>query len=124
MPESYQELSEEEALIGSGKFGMVHRVRRLSDNKVSQSWTVSFEAPRRHGIAKDENQIVACKSIGFRGTDNIKKSAERESAILGRLRHDNVIRQLDVRWLPKQVKIYMDYCQHGSLQDLINQTQK
>lgn len=126
MPESYQTLPDEGKgnILGNGVFGVVERVGRTSDNKVSRSRrNMCFAGPRRHRTAESESQIVARKTILFQSSDDVKKVARRECDILRRLSHDNIIRQLDVRWLDNRVEIFMDYCPHGSLQDLINKTQ-
>ena len=64
---------------------------------------------------------MACKSVRFRDAQISKSVVERECAILSQLSHPNVVRQVDEQWRPNKVKIYMEYYEGGSLQDLINQ---
>jgi serine/threonine protein kinase len=45
----------------------------------------------------------------------------RECAILEQLDHPNVVKQIEVEWRLHKAKIYMEYCEGGSLQDLINE---
>lgn len=49
---------------------------------------------------------------------------ERECEILKQLNHPNIVQQVEVAWRSHKVKIYMEYCEGGSLQDLINDRKK
>ncbi|MCJ1404912.1 G2-specific serine/threonine protein kinase [Xylographa trunciseda] len=64
-------------------------------------------------------RIVACKTIHYMEGRFAKAEVEREFAILARLQHVNIIRYLDVAWFPNRAKLYMEYCDKQSLQDLI-----
>jgi serine/threonine protein kinase len=66
-------------------------------------------------------KILACKSIRFREENKSRASVEREYAILSLLDHPNIVKQVDVAWFPYKAKIYMEYCERGSLQDLIEE---
>ncbi|MCJ1394983.1 G2-specific serine/threonine protein kinase [Xylographa bjoerkii] len=94
--ERYAAVPEDEEFLGRGSFGIVGRVRRISDGK-----------------------IVACKTIHYMEGRFAKAEVEREFAILVRLQHVNIIRYLDVAWFPNRAKLYMEYCDKQSLQDLI-----
>ncbi|MCJ1391016.1 hypothetical protein MMC18_003877 [Xylographa bjoerkii] len=96
--EAYEALPEAERFVGAGRFGSVKKVKRVSDSK-----------------------ILACKSIRFQDAETSKTTVERECTILAQLDHPNVIKQVDVMWQPHKAKIYMEYCEGGSLQDLMNE---
>ena len=65
-------------------------------------------------------KIVACKTIHYAEGRFARVDVEREFAILTRLRHVNIVRYLDIAWFPKRAKLYMEYCDRQSLQDLIH----
>ncbi len=64
-------------------------------------------------------QVVACKTIRFFQDDQGRKAVEAEVAILSRLQHPNIVRYLDVEWSQLQAKLYMEYCDGGSLDHFV-----
>ncbi|MDI1491410.1 MAG: G2-specific serine/threonine protein kinase [Ramalina farinacea] len=98
---SYEKLPDKERYVGGGRFGYVEKVRRKPDAK-----------------------ILACKTIRFKDIETSKAVVERECEILKQLNHPNIVQQVEVAWRSHKVKIYMEYCEGGSLQDLINDRKK
>ncbi|KAL9130722.1 MAG: hypothetical protein Q9217_001159 [Psora testacea] len=95
--DKYEAVPEAERFIGAGRFGYVKKVRRVSDGK-----------------------ILACKSVRYQDSEISKTTAARECAILKQLKHANVIELIEIEWRPHKAKIYMEYCEGGSLQDFID----
>ncbi|KAI9758162.1 MAG: hypothetical protein M4579_003136 [Chaenotheca gracillima] len=106
-PEEDYVLVPRDSLLGTGKFGVVKKVIRKSDQKASE------------GILL-RSTVFACKSIRLHGAEHSKDLAEREYTLLAPVTHPNIIKYVDIRWQEHKVKLYMEYCGNGSLQDMIN----
>ena len=70
------------------------------------------------------SKLVACKTISFRPGSKRRKDAERECEVLKMLSHKNIVRYLDAKIVQRspieyEMKLYMEYCEFGSLKDLI-----
>ncbi|KAH7370826.1 kinase-like domain-containing protein [Rhexocercosporidium sp. MPI-PUGE-AT-0058] len=71
----------------------------------------------------DTGELVACKTIRFRTGTKRRTEAERECKVLAALSHENIVRYIDMhvteRPRDSEIRLYMEYCEHGSLKDLI-----
>ena len=67
------------------------------------------------------SQIFACKMIDLKNKDeSAKELVEREYNILCLLGHVNIVKVVDFKWTPMMANLYMEYCNQGSLEDLIS----
>ena len=97
--ENYEALK----VIGSGSFGIIHKVRRKSDGK-----------------------ILARKEIDYnKMSEREKKQLVTEVNILRELRHPNIVRYFE-RFVDREkslIYIIMEYCEGGDLAAIIKRCQ-
>jgi serine/threonine protein kinase len=66
------------------------------------------------------HKILACKVVLFGGGGVNREDVEKECHILSELNHPNIIGYVDRHVELSEVKLYMEFCPEGSLQDLVD----
>lgn len=112
----YELVEDHSGFLGKGTFGVVDKVTRKSDGQESHLLT---KTPRT-ATDQDGTQVFACKTIRFTSDKKHRAPAEREYSILSSLNHPNIVKYIDIRWAPTSAKIYMEFCEGGSLADFIS----
>ena len=112
----------EGAPLGTGSYGSVGKVRRKRDLTVSSVLPVRIPILLTWLV-----QILACKTIDIESESTSANKrrdydrAKREVGILAKLHHPNIIRYNDAHWESRQVKLYMEMCDEGSLKNLVTE---
>jgi serine/threonine protein kinase len=79
-------------------------------------------------VAKDktDNELYAIKVINKRKLEraNISSKASREYEVLARLNHPNIIKIFDVFQSKSSLNLVLEYCDMGTLEDMIIQARK
>ena len=115
MPE-YEPVGDDLAFLGQGVFGVVEKVARKPDGQASHLHTM----PPRNKSNWDKTQVFACKTIRFASDEKHRKPARREYSILSVLNHPNIVEYIDIQWTRTSAKIYMAFCEGGSLAEFIS----
>lgn len=87
-------------------------------------------------VDADRSKVFACKVITFQATSSLTE-IESEYRILCRLQHPGIVRYVDYQCTPlttpsqtisetspRKLRLFMEYCSEGSLQDWINDMQR
>ena len=110
------------SFLGSGTFGVAEKVVRKSDRQASHPHAENLHSKTsRNTTDYDEVQVFACKTIRFASGEKHKEPARREYSVLSVLDHPNIVKYIDIRWTPTSARIYMEFCEGGSLDDFISQ---
>lgn len=66
------------------------------------------------------SQLVAIKTISFKGDPSILDLCRGEIRMLSRLDHVHIVKFIDHRISPEHATIVMEYCAQGDLRTLID----
>ncbi|KAH6848396.1 kinase-like domain-containing protein [Chaetomium sp. MPI-CAGE-AT-0009] len=111
-----------EKKLGHGSFGTVYMVRRLEDWTVLAAKQIVESNPRSHYIFKSGLEPQAKKKGG---SEAGRRGLKKEMELLQTLRHERIVGYAD--WyedVPGRWILVMEYCQHGSLEEMIRDRKK
>lgn len=112
---------------GHGSFGIIRRVKRKADGKVS-----SIHRPSSHSTPADHPalQIMCRKEISYsKMSPKEREQLQAELSILKELVHPNIVRYFERNHIKatQDLHLYMEYCGNGDLgrviQDFKNKSQ-
>ena len=74
--------------------------------------------------ANDDLKVFARKSIRYAASEKSKIAVEREALLLSSLNHPNVVKLHGIEWQSHKARLYMECCEEGSLQDMIERIKR
>ena len=110
-------------VLGQGSFGVVHKVRRKSDGKVTLFACTHIKAYAHH----EPPQILCRKEINYASMDQkTRVMLQTELSILSSLQHPNVVsyHQREHHKSSQSVHLYMEYCRNGDLASMISELRR